>query len=91
MKVWTAYAPILRPYIVGLLNEEWLRSLPARDDCLQEDRAFVFDERHEVHVVLAAFRALGHLTATRSLYMTGFESRASAGSRVGRNIANADV
>ena len=38
---------------VGLLTQVLLRSLPARDNRLQEDRVLVFDERHEVHVLLA--------------------------------------
>jgi hypothetical protein len=39
--------------MVGLLTEVLLRGLPTRDDPLQEDRVLVFDERHQVHVVLA--------------------------------------
>jgi hypothetical protein len=39
--------------MVGLLTEVLLRRPPARDDRLQEHRVLVFDERHEVHIVLA--------------------------------------
>jgi hypothetical protein len=39
--------------MVGLLTEVLRRRLPARDDRLQEHRVLVFDERHEVHIVLA--------------------------------------
>ena len=38
--------------VVGLLTEILLRGLPARYDCLQEDRVLVLDERHQVHIVL---------------------------------------
>src|SRR4029450_14012443 len=41
-------------FIVGLFTEVLVRGLPARDDCLQEDRVLIFDERHQIHVVLAA-------------------------------------
>src|SRR5215510_3309964 len=37
----------------GLLTEELLRGLPAWNDCLQENRVLVLDERHQVHIVLA--------------------------------------
>src|SRR6266550_3646118 len=34
-------------------HEVLLRGLPARDDCLQEHRMLVLNERHQVHLVLA--------------------------------------
>jgi hypothetical protein len=39
--------------MVELLTEILLHRLPARDGRLQEDRVLVFDERHQVHVVVA--------------------------------------
>ena len=39
-------------FMVGLLTEVILRRLPTRDDRLQEDRLLIFDERHQIRVVL---------------------------------------
>src|SRR4030095_7335586 len=38
---------------MGLLTEVLLRGLPTRDDRLKEDRVLIFDERHQIHVVIA--------------------------------------
>src|SRR5688500_17034259 len=39
---------------MGLLTEVLLRGLSTRDDRLQEDRALILDERHQIHVVLSS-------------------------------------
>src|SRR5713101_1683435 len=39
---------------MGLLTEVLLRGLPTRDDRLQENRVLIFDERHQIHVVLSS-------------------------------------
>src|SRR5262245_58623228 len=39
---------------MGLLTEVLLRGLPTQDDCRQEDRVLILDERHQVHVVLSS-------------------------------------
>src|SRR6188472_3372997 len=41
-------------FMVGLLTEVLLRGFPTRDDRLQEDRVLILDERHQIHVALAA-------------------------------------
>ena len=39
---------------MGLLTEVLLRGPPTRDDRLQEDRALILDERHQIHIVLSS-------------------------------------
>src|SRR4029453_18982457 len=41
-------------FMVGLLTEVLLRRLPAQDNRLQEDRALILHEQHQIHVVLAS-------------------------------------
>jgi Rad3-related DNA helicase len=40
--------------MAGLLTEVLLRGLPTRNDRLQEDRVLIFDERHQIYIVLTS-------------------------------------